>query len=117
MSIRRTILAATVASVATLAALSTAQADGVQPMQAVSIDLGNVSGVAYYTVDRDNFHVVTTLVQSDSGTPVRIVADLAPGQSVVFSAPSEAGATPAAAVEIIRHENTLRVREAAAVTN
>jgi hypothetical protein len=117
MFIRSTILAATVASLGTLATLSAAQADGVHPMQAASIDLGNVSGVTYYTVDRDNFRVVTTLVQGDNGTPVRIVADLAPGQSMIFSVPSEAGATPAAAVEISRHENTLRVREAVDVTN
>ena len=57
MIIRSTILAAAVASLGTLGSLGTAQADGFEPMQAASIDLGNVSGVTYYTVERDNFRV------------------------------------------------------------
>jgi hypothetical protein len=116
MIIRSTILAAAVASLGTLGSLGTAQADGFEPMQAASIDLGNVSGVAYYTVERDNFRVVTTLAHGDNGAPVRIVADLARGQSVVLSAPSEEGVAPAA-IEISRQEDTLHVREVAAVNN
>jgi hypothetical protein len=111
MSIRHTLLAATFA----LALLGTAQADGVQPMQARSIDLGEVSGVAYYTVERDGFRVVTTLAQGEAGTPVRVVAVLAPGQSVVLSTPRETGVAPVE-VEISRRGDRVLVREAA-VTN
>src|ERR1700722_10386549 len=57
MSIRSMLVAAAFA----LACLETAQADGLRPIDAMSIDLGEVSGVAYYTVERDGFHVVTTL--------------------------------------------------------
>lgn len=112
MLIRSTILAATL----TLAALGSAHADSLQPMHAQTIDLGDVSGVAYYTVERDGFHVVTTLVQGETGTPVRVVNILAPGQSVVLSTPREAGVAPIE-VEIRRQADTLLVRKAAAVTN
>jgi hypothetical protein len=112
MSIRSTILAATFS----LTSLGAAYADGVRPMQARSIDLGEVSGVAYYTVERDGFRVVTTLAQGEAGTPVRVVAVLAPGQSVVLYTPREAGVAPVA-VEISRQADTVLVRKAAAATN
>jgi hypothetical protein len=112
MSIRNAILAATLS----FTSLGAAHADSVQPMQAQTIDLGEVSGVVYYTVERDGFHVVTTLVQGEAGTPVRAVAVLAPGQSVVLSTPREAGVAPIE-VEISRQADTLLVRKAAAATN
>lgn len=112
MLIRSTLLAATLA----FATLGAAQADSVRPMHAQAIDLGEVTGVAYYTVERDGFHVVTTLVQGETGTPVRVVNVLAPGQSVVLSAAQAVGAAPIE-VEISRQGDTLLVRKAATVTN
>lgn len=44
-----------------IATLGTAHAESLRPIQAKSVDLGDVSGVAYYTIERDGFHVVTTL--------------------------------------------------------
>lgn len=108
MSIRSTILAAAF----TLTALGAAHADDLRPLETQSIDLGDVSGVIYYTVERDGFHVVTTLVQGEAGIPVRTVSVLAPGQSVVLSTGVAAGA-----VEISRQADTLLVREAAVATN
>ncbi|WP_119305113.1 hypothetical protein [Dongia deserti] len=108
MSIRTAILAATL----TFTPLGAAHADGLQPMQAQSIDLGEVSGVVYYTVERDGFHVVTTLVDGEAGIPVRAVSVLAPGQSVVLSTGVTAGA-----VEISRQADALLVREVAVATN
>jgi len=73
-----------------------------------------VSGIAYYTAERDCFRVVATLAKQDEGAvPVRVVAVLAPGQSMTLSAPREAG-TPPVAVEIIRRADTVLVHEAAA---
>jgi hypothetical protein len=112
MSIRSTLLAAAFA----LAAVGPAHADGVRPVEARSIELGEVAGVAYYTIERDGFRVVTTLTHGEAGTPVRVVAVLAPGQSVVLSTPRDAGAAPAA-VEISRQADTVLVRKTAAVTN
>ena len=108
MSIRSMLFAAAFA----LASLEAAHADGLRPIEAKSIDLGEVSGVAYYTVERDGFHVVTTLAQGMAGMPIRVVSVLAPGQSVVLSTPR-----PASAIEISRNGDTVLVRKAKVVSN
>ena len=108
MSIRSTLFAAAL----TLASLGAAHANGLRPIEAKSIDLGEVSGVAYYTVEPDGFHVVTTLAQREAGTPIRVVSVLAPGQSVVLSTPQKAGA-----LEISRKDDTVLFRKAIAVGN
>ena len=107
MSIRSMLVVAAFA----LASLEAAHADGLRPIDAKSIDLGEVSGVAYYTVERDGFHVVTTLAQGMAGTPIRVVSILAPGQSVAFSTPQ------AGALEISRNGDSVLVRKAKAVSN
>ena len=108
MSIRSMLIVAAFA----LASLEAAHADGLRPIDAKSIDLGEVSGVAYYTVERDGFHVVTTLAQGMSGMPIRIVSVLAPGQSVAFSTPHQAGA-----LEISWNGDSVLVRKAGSVSN
>jgi hypothetical protein len=108
MSVRSKLLAA----VLTLASLGAAHADGLRPIEGKSIDLGEVSGVAYYTIESDGFHVVTTLAQGEAGTPVRVVSVLAPGQRVVFSTPHQAGA-----LEISRKDDSVLVRNANGVSN
>ena len=80
MSIRSTLLAAAF----TLTTLAAAQANGLRPIEGRSINLGDVSGVAYYTVEPDGFRVVTTLAQGEAGTPIRFVSVLAPGQPSFF---------------------------------
>jgi hypothetical protein len=57
MSIRSMLVAAAF----TLAFLEAVHADGLRPIDAMSINFGEVSGVAYYTVERDGFRVVATL--------------------------------------------------------
>src|ERR1700759_1193272 len=64
------------------ASVGAAHADELRPIEAKSINLGDISGVAYYTIERDGFHVVTTLAQGEAGTPIRLGSLLAPGQSV-----------------------------------
>ena len=108
MSIRSMLVAATFAS----ASLEAAHADGLRPISAISIDLGEVSGVAYYTVGRDGFHVVTTLAQGMAGTPIRVVSVLAPGQSLAFSTPHQKGA-----LEISRNGDSVLVRKVKSVSN
>jgi hypothetical protein len=108
MSIRSLLFAAAFA----LASVEAAHADGLRPIEAKSIDLGEVSGVAYYTVERDGYHVVTTLEQGMAGMPIRVVSVLAPGQSVVLSTPHQAGA-----LEISRNGDSVFVRKAKAVSN
>jgi hypothetical protein len=108
MSIRSTLFAAAF----TLASLGAAHANGLRPIEGRSIDLGDVSGVAYYTVEPDGFRVVTTLAQGERGTPIRLVSVLAPGQRVVVSTPHQAGA-----LEISRNGDSLFVRKANALSN
>ena len=110
MTIRQTALAAAFA----LAAIGPAHAEGLKPLQGQVIDLGDVSGVAYYTVEHDGFRVVATLAKKDEdAVPVRVVAVLGPDQSLTLSTPHEAG-TPPDAVEIIRRVDTVLVHNAAA---
>jgi len=108
MSVRSMLFAAAFG----IASVAAARADGLRPMEGKSIDLGGISGIAYYTVQRDGFHVVTTLAQGEAGTPVRVVTVLAPGQRVVLSTPQQAGA-----IEISRKGETVLVRKAAAGSN
>ena len=108
MSIRSMLFAA----VFGIASLAAARADGLRPMEGKSIDLGEISGVAYYTVERDGFHVVATLAQGQAGAPIRVVSVLAPGQRVVLSTPQQADA-----IEISRKGDSVLVRKANAATN
>ena len=114
MNIRQTTLAAALA----LAFIGPAHAEGLKPFQGQVIDLGDVSAVAYYTIERDGFRVVATLAKKDEdAVPVRVVVVLAPGQSLTLSTPHEAG-TPPDAVEVMRRADTVLVHKAAvAVSN
>jgi hypothetical protein len=103
MSIRNMLIATAFA----FASLTTAYADGLRPIEAKSIDLGDVSGVAYYTVEHDGFHVVTTLAQGEAGTSIRVVSVLASGQRVVLST-----ANQASRLEISRQGDSVLVRKA-----
>jgi hypothetical protein len=108
MSTRSMLVAAAFA----LTSPAAVHADGLRPIDAMSIDLREVSGVAYYTVERDGFHVVTTLAQGRTGTPIRVVSILAPGQSVAFSTPGQAGA-----LEISRNGDSVLVRKVKSLSN
>jgi len=55
-------------------------ADTIKPIQGKRIDLGTFSGIAYYTIKPDGYHLVVTLTASEGETPVRFIATLAPGQ-------------------------------------
>ena len=60
-------------------------AETLKPIQARSIDLGTLAGIAYYTVEPEGYRLVATLTPSGTDTPVRFVATLAPGPSVTLS--------------------------------
>jgi len=95
-----------------IVSLTAARAEGLRPMAGKSIDLGGISGLAYYTDERDGFHVVATLAQGEGGTPIRVVSVLAPGQRVVLSTPQQAGA-----IAISRKGDSVLVRRANAAAN
>jgi hypothetical protein len=110
MTMRQTSLAAALA----LGFIGPVHAEGLKPLQGEVIDLGDVSGVAYYTVEHDGFRVVATLAKKDAdAVAVRVVAVLALDQSLTLSTPHEWG-TSADAVEFIRRADTVLVHKAAA---
>jgi hypothetical protein len=109
MFIRRFVIVA--ASVLTLA--GAAHASELPPLEGRSLDLGSVSGVAYYTVEENGFRIVATLAQGEAGTPVRFVTLLAPGQSVTLSSAGEEGSAPAS-VEFTHQHHQIFVHEAVA---
>ena len=78
---------------------------GLRAGSAQSIQVGYVSGVAYYTREADGFHVVATLSVAE-GAPIRVAATLQPDQVVSFSVPGAEGA-PESAVQFTRHGDDL----------
>ncbi len=108
MSIRNMLLAAAFG----IASVTAAQAEGLRPIEAKSIDLGAISGVAYYTVEPDGFRVVTTLAQGETGTPFRVVSLLTPGQRLLLSTPQ-----PSGVIEISREGDSVLVRKPNTASN
>ena len=100
--------------VAALAASSFAQAVEMHPMQATSIALGEVTGVAYYQVIGDDFQVVATVAAGEEGTPMRFVTTLADGQKMLLSVPQAADQTPIE-LEFARLGDSLSVSEASTI--
>ena len=111
MTLSRTILAAALA----MATVAAAHADELRPIEARDISLGEASGIAYYTVEPDGLRVVATFAEGETGTPFRVEAVLAPGQSLFFSTPREVGAA-ANSVEFTRRGDAVLLHEGA-VTN
>jgi hypothetical protein len=111
MKVSRTLMAAAFA----LSSLGAVEAEGLRQIQSQTVDLGDLSGVAYYTAESDGFHVVATLAQQgEDAAPLRVETVLAPGQRVTFSTPRGLGAGPDA-LEISRWNDQVLVRKAALV--
>lgn len=95
--------------IAALSLVGSASAEELRPSQAKSIELGEITGVAYYTVADDGFRVVATFAAGEA-TPVRLTATLARGQSVVLSVPQ-------ALNEVAREVEIRRVNDVIAVSD
>jgi hypothetical protein len=66
------------------------------PGQAIPVALGNVRGVAYFSVQPDGgFRVVTTINVGDEAMSVRAIVTLQPGQATSISVPGLPGMPPA----------------------
>ena len=101
---------------AVAAAIGTAQAEELSPMQAKSIELGDLAGVAYYTVAEAGYQLVATLYAGEAGTPLRVEAMLADGETIVLSVPRSVGEEPRA-LGIARLGDAVFVSDARALTN
>lgn len=91
---------------------TTAQADDLAANRGQSIDLGAINGVAYYTAEKDGYHVVATLADADSNS-VRFEAVLVSGQSVILSSPAARGEAPTR-IEIRRSDERVDVQKVTA---
>jgi hypothetical protein len=109
---------ATLAAALGLALVAPASAEPPKPAQAQPVDLGDITGVAYYRVERNGLRLVATLAQqAEDARPLRFETLLAPGQTVLLSSPGVPGAAPDL-VEISRQADTVVVRKARpALTN
>jgi hypothetical protein len=77
------------------------------PLQGGSIQLGQVVGTGYYTVEPNGFRVVITLTK-DQNQPIRFETVLIPGQSIRLSAPRELGST-SEVIDIVRNGDAIVV--------
>ena len=84
-----------------------ARAAELRPMQGMSLQLGELHGIAYYTMEDAGYSVVATLAGQD-GTPVRFESTLLPGQKVVVSIPGHRG-SQGQAVELARQGHRMLV--------
>ena len=84
-----------------------ARPEGLREIQAKSLQLGDLSGVAYYTVQDQGYQLVVTLASQDS-TPVRFESTLLSGQKVTMSMPGSARAN-AQTIEFSRQGDHLLV--------
>ncbi len=80
---------------------------GLRAGTAPTIQIGYVSGVAYYPPESDGYNVVATLSVS-GGAPVRIRTTLQPEQVVIFSVPGAEGAAESA-VQFSRRGDDLMI--------
>lgn len=71
-----------------------ANADELRPIEGGSVRLGPDNGSIYYTVEPDGFRLVATVSATPADAPVRFVATLRPGQSVVVSVARALGEKP-----------------------
>ena len=75
-------------------ASATAQATELKPIQGATIALGGVTGVAYYTIEPDGYHVVATVAAGYDTKPIRFKAVLTDGQKLLMSVPGAESTTP-----------------------
>lgn len=78
-----------------------AQAGEMKANRAHSIELAGVHGVAYYTVEGEQYHIVALLAAGEGATPVRVSTDLASGQRITVAVPGPLG-TRSTTIEITR---------------
>jgi len=84
-----------------------AHAAELRPVLGMSLQLGELHGIAYYIVEDTGYSVVATLAGQD-GTPVRFESTLLPGQKVVMSIPGHRG-SQGQMIEFVRQGHRMLV--------
>ena len=95
-------------AIAWLAMSGAAAASELAPGNGRTLHLGGFDGTVYYTVEQDGYHVVATLASGAAATPIRFIATLGPGQSLMISVPQAVG-EPSLDFEVTRLGETLFV--------
>ena len=98
----------TALAIAWLAMSGTAAASELAPGDGRTLQLGSFDGTVYYTVEQDGYHVVATLASGADAQPIRFIATLGPGQSLMISVPQAIG-EPSLDFEVVRIGETLLV--------
>ncbi len=75
-----------------------------------SLDLGDFTGVVYYTAEREGYRVVATIAEGEAGMPVRFQGMLAEGQAIAISVPGKPGRAERS-IEFARAGGRLLVHE------
>ena len=101
-------------AIAWLAMSGAAAAAELAPGNGRTLHLGGFDGTVYYTVEQDGYHVVATLASSAEATPIRFIATLGPGQSLMISVPQAVG-EPSIDFEIARVGEALLVGDPVSV--
>jgi hypothetical protein len=104
----------TVAALSALIALGLAAPAGaatVMPGQGVETRIGGYSLMSYFTRAGADLQVVTTAqrVDDEVGQPIRVIANLRPGQEATLSVPEAVG-EPALSVTIVRVGDSIELR-------
>jgi hypothetical protein len=73
----------------TLGGTVAVSAEELKPIQAKTITLGTINGVAYYTIEPKGFQVVTSILAGDD--MIRFTTTLLRDQKVILSVPGEVG--------------------------
>jgi len=94
----------------------TAGASELEPLQAGTFVLGEQTVSIFYTVHGDAYEVVTTIAPSNaSGSPVRYVGFLKPGQEAFVSAGAFGPSAAPATLRLVHDGNALSATEVSKV--
>lgn len=84
------------------AAGGTAHAEPLRPAETRNVNLGSIAGVAFYTVEPENYRLAIGLQELETGTPMRFITTLGPEQQVTLAVP-QADGEHEAEVNFVRH--------------
>ena len=70
---------------------TSAHAGEIGELQAESIDLGGFRSVVYYATENEGYRVVATIVEGETGLPVRFEAVLTESQKMTITVPGKLG--------------------------
>jgi hypothetical protein len=89
-----------------------AAASELKPLEAGSFLLGTHTVSVYYTVNGDDYEVVTTIAPAPDtpGAPIRLVGSLPPGQKQVISVGSYGTTSAPVILELVHQGHALSAR-------